>query len=738
MKKIKIITGFFIILIVNSAAFAQKKMNYQDVFDVILKKDNEKAYTLLLAYQKQDPDFTNTYFQLGLIAKQWTKEFNPFTEFNYTKLFMYNTKLYFDLAKFKLKDEKKKNRGLYSNIRLAEEEQKLSFEDIYKFIDEQIEEIKVYEENIIQIITYFNKSSDKYNECVDLFMDINSEYNKIKNIYLTEDEEFLSKLGKLESDFDSTLFYFKQYKKAISKYPIAGYDQTFILNDIITYRLDGLTNSNFLENEFLLWNYKKWVQDVKKTKIVNVSGNRNDILDTESLMRAKINQLSESNFSDDYKPYKLDKKFVYKIEKFDNNSLLVKLFKLNESKINFLTFFKKAINDTTSSDKFSLFQFAQYCYEFGEKKKLSDSLNNDFKISINADQIRKYTNFYLSKYKGLDGLKDYAFRQELFFNGKQDIVFENLKKKLFETRYDFNAGSLKYKNKSIDIKKALVNKQKINSGEYKISDFKIDKNNKLTLSGFYQTTKGSLAGFTGQTTDYKSFKVFKKSKVSDTSDIINTLIEDFQGGWFTIETSMGKSIVNTLIKYSEKGQIVLKKKLPYYKVPRFMKFDDINNSIIIIFYGDETDALKNNDEEQIIYHLNLDDDLKSYSVNIKTKSYVFDIIKMDKRIFLFSNYLSYNDLEGNKIVSSAGKSVQETNILLTVISPDGFIEKHVPIENSKAFFGTKAIKINSNTVNVLGYQSQYLNNNYDILKEKKLQYIIVNSNAEVLYSTWHD
>ena len=738
MKKYKLTAILFIIFIVNSNVVAQKKMNYQDVFDVVLENDNEKAYTLLLAFQKQDPDFTNTYFQLGLIAKQWTKEFNPFTEFNYTKLFIYNTKLYFDLAKFKLKDEKKKNRGLYSNIKLSEEDKKVSFEDIYKFIDEQIEEIKVYEENIIQIITYFNKSSDKYNECVDLFRDINSEYSKIKNIYLTEDEEFLSELEKLVSDFDSTLYYFKQYKKAISKYPIGGYDQSFTFNDIITYRLDGLTNSNFLENEFLLWNYKKWVQDVKKTKKVKVSGNRNDILDTESLMKAKINQLSESNFSDDYKPYKLDEKLIYKIEKFDNNSLLVKLFKLNESKINYLTFFKKAINNTSKSDSYTLFQFSRFCYELGERKKLSDSLNNDFKISINADQIRKYKNFYLSEYKGLDGLKDYAFRQELFFNGKQDIVFENLKKKLFKTRYDFNIGSLKYKNKSIDIKKELVNKQNINFGEYKISDFKIDKNNKLTLTGFYKTTKGNLAGFTGQTSNYKTFSVFKKSVISDTSDVVNTLIEDFQGGWFTIETSIGKSIVNTLIKYSEKGQIVMKKKLPYSKVPRFMKFDDINNSIIIIFYGDETDAMKNNDEEQIIYHLNLDDDLKSYSVNIKTKSYVFDIIKMDKRIFLFSNYLSYNDLEGNKIISSAGNSVKETNILLTVISPDGFVEKQVPIESSKAFFGTKAIKINSNTVNILGYQSQYINNNYDILKEKKLQYIIVNSNAELLYSTWHD
>lgn len=738
MKNITITAILFFIFIFNISSFAQKKLDYKDVYDVVLSKNNEKAYTLLLAYQKQEPDFANTYFQLGLIAKQWAKEFNPFTEFVYTKFFIYNTKLYFNLAKFKLEKEKKKNINYYTNIKIATENKKISVDDITGFIEEQVEEIKIYEENIIKIITYYNKSSDKYNECVDIFMDINREYSKINNIYLTQEKEFLLKTEKLESNFDSTIYYFEQYKNATDKYPIAGYDQKYILKDIITYRLDGLTNSNFLENNFSLWNYKKWVRKVKETKNVNVSENRNDIFSVDSLMKSKINQLSKSNFSDSLKPYKLNEKLIYKIEKFDNNSLLVKLFKLNETKINYLTLVKKTVNDTANSDKFSLFQYAQYCNILRENKTISDSLNKNFRISINAEQIRKYKNFYLSEYNGITGLKDYAYRQELFFQEKQDAVFKNLKKKLFETEYDIKNSTFFYNNKLTDIKKAFVNKQNINANEYYISDFIIDKNNKLTLSGFYKTKKGNLAGFTGQTENMKKFKVFKKSNISDTSDIINTLIEDFKGGYFTIETSIGKSIVNTLIKYSAKGQIIMKKKLPYNKVPRIMKFDDINNSLIIVFNGYKIDVLKTDDDEQIIYRLNLDDDLQSYAINIKAKAYIFDIIKMDTRIFLFSNYLSYIDLTGNEHVSSAGNSMQETNILLTIISGDGFVEKHVTVKKDKAFFGTKAIKLNSNTINVLGYFSPYINKNYDVLTEKELYYLIINSDAEILYSTWHD
>ena len=88
---------------------AQKKISYYDVFELIKAGDDDKAYTLLLNVQKQDPDFANTYFQLGIIAHKWAKEFNPFTEYEFTKQFIYNTKLYFNLAKLKIEGDKKKN-----------------------------------------------------------------------------------------------------------------------------------------------------------------------------------------------------------------------------------------------------------------------------------------------------------------------------------------------------------------------------------------------------------------------------------------------------------------------------------------------------------------------------------------------------------------------------------------------------------------------------------------------------
>ena len=170
-----------------------------------------------------------------------------------------------------------------------------------------------------------------------------------------------------------------------------------------------------------------------------------------------------------------------------------------------------------------------------------------------------------------------------------------------------------------------------------------------------------------------------------------------------------------------------------------MKSDDINNSIIIALNGMSLDQTTgNNDDEQIICHLNLEDELKSYVIRMTAKSYIFDIIKMDKRIFIFSNYIYFVKNDGTKAWSLAGKSGYDTNILLTIISPNGIIEKQVPINYDQAFFGAKAIKLNSNTINVLGFKTQYLNKKYNKLKDKELYYLLIDSEAKEIYSSWHD
>ena len=722
-----------IILLTSSITLSAERLKYDAVYKSVLSGNKDEAYTLLLAYQRQNPGFANTYFQLGIIAKEWAKSYNPYKEFIYTKLFIYNAKLYFNLAKLYMKNEKGKNRSYYKNAPIIPKGKKLQIEDINSYIDSQIEDIEDYEKNVVKIVNFYNKSSDSYNSCVSLFMKINSDYAKIKNIYLSDESKFLSEMQKLESDFDSTLIYFQLYKEALNKFPIQNYNQSYKLKNIITYRLDGLTYSDFLQNNILLWDYKNWVHDVKQVKESIVKNSRAEILNLDSEIKSKINTVLNGEYSDHYPKFKTDEKFIYKIEKFDNNSLLLKLFKLNETKLNFLNFFKKEINDPVFVTKFPVSKRAEYCNNFFGEKAYADSINKVFLSAVKPEQIKKYINFYVSNYGGLKGLKEYSFRQDLFFDAKLKDALLNLKKQMYYLTYQIDTDSLIFKGKLIS--KKIVNPVENIPGPdvYRITGFNETKDNQLWINGYYVSDDNEKNGFVGYSEDKKHIKFIKTSGKNKSYNLVSSAFND---GCWVITTTLGDEIKNTLIRYNNSGKQEFSQELSYHIVPRLMKYDDINNTLLIVFNGKSLNPISD-DSEQIIFHYNPNDQLQTYEVKMQAKATVFDMIRVNNKTLLFSNFVNYNDLKGNIVYSKAGSQNNKTNILVTILSK-GMVKKQIPFFNPNPFFGVKALKINSNTLNILGYKSELITTNYNTLSIKELYYELIDAQGKKIYSAWHD
>jgi len=732
MTKHTLIISLLYLLSVNFT-FAGSRIKYDDVYKSVLSGNKDEAYTLLIAYQKQNPGFANTYFQLGIIAKEWAKSYNPFKEFTYTKMFIYNTKLYFNLAKLYMKNERGKNRSYYKNAPIIPNGKKLQIEDINSYIDSQIEDIEDYEKNIVKIVNFYNKSSDSYNYCVSLFMKINSDYAKIKNIYLSEDPELFSEMHKLESHFDSTLVYFQLYKEALNKFPIQNYNQSYKLNNIITYRLDGLTYSDFLQNAILLWDYKKWVHDVKQVKESIVKNNRTEITNLDSEIKSKIKTVLSGEYSDHYPKFKTDDKFIYKIEKIDNNSLLIKLFKLNETKLNFSNFFKKEINNPVTLTKYSISKRAQYCFDFFKEIAYADSINKVFLTAVKPEQLKKYLNFYMSEYAGFKGLKEYSFRQDLFFDAKLKDALLNLKKQMYYSTFQIDTDSLIYHDKLIS--KKIVNPVENIPGPdvYRITGFNETKDNQLWINGYYVSDDNEKNGFIGYSQDKKHIKFIKTSGKSNSYNLVSSAFNDV---CWVITTTLGDEIKNTLIRYNNSGKIEFSQELSYHIVPRLMKYDDINNTLLIVFNGKSLNPISD-DSEQIIFHYNPNDQLQTYEVKMQAKAIVFDMVRVNNKFLLFSNFLNYNDLNGNPIYSKAGTQNNNTNILVTILSK-GMVKKQIPFFNPNPFFGVKALKINSNTLNILGYKSELIPTNYNTLSIKELYYELINAQGGKIYSAWHD
>ena len=280
---------YFVIafLLLNQLQFAygQKNLKYKDVYKAIMEKEKEEIYSLLLVYQKQDPYFANVYFQLGIISQYWSKDYDALTNLKEVEFFIYNTGLYFGLADSKIETKEiRKNDKYYRNINRLNAFEKLEVEEVKAFINEQIVANAEYKKNVYVVTDLFNASINHYNKCINIFKNINKKNNKIKDIYMTGGPDFIKQLNELESSFDSTIYYLQNYQTAIKNYPIKEYNQKYKLLPIETYRLHGLTGSDFLKDEIPIWDYSTSVKNVRKVLDSDINSIRKEITKADNLL----------------------------------------------------------------------------------------------------------------------------------------------------------------------------------------------------------------------------------------------------------------------------------------------------------------------------------------------------------------------------------------------------------------------------------------------------------------------
>ncbi len=173
------------------------------------------------------------------------------------------------------------------------------------------------------------------------------------------------------------------------------------------------------------------------------------------------------------------------------------------------------------------------------------------------------------------------------------------------------------------------------------------------------------------------------------------------------------------------------------KLPRLMFYDDINNTLTIIFNGNNLNPYDETDDEQIVYIINPDDPLLIYEQRFRARTQVFDIVKLNNRYLVFSNYEYYLDEKGEKLFTGMNEE-NARQVLVSVLSVQGALEKQVPINSKMPVTGIKAVKINSDAINILGYEINKKEKSLSDLKNEVLFWGIINSNLEPVNIGWHD
>ncbi|MBN2892578.1 MAG: hypothetical protein JXL97_11990 [Bacteroidales bacterium] len=730
MTKKTLITA--ILFFIGNITFAQT-IKYDDIIETINNKDYEKAYAQLFEYQQTDPEFPNTYFQLGYISYIWAKNSDPLVEFEQTVYHIRNTKLYYSLCISKLQKEEKdakKNDKLYKTVSELQNVEKLDNIIVLDFINSQLKDIDNFDKNAHKSAELFNKMVKKYNETVDVFLSIIENYAQLKDIYLEQKSSILKSTNELILLFDSTMLFYEQYKISINNYPIKNYNQQISISPIKIYRLQGITRSNFLIDSIKIWDYKTWAKEVQNNLGTDISHFRETIILTNKELVAKEAELSNTNkFSNSYETYEIDQKTLFEIEKFDYNSFLTDLFLYRKSKIDYLVKGKRIFNDTSNYSVSNQNRAIEY-YELAILKQKTDSLLTILNQKFTKETYTKHKDFFDFSYQGFEGINKYIQQENTSLN---ELFLKDIKKFEYSTNRDYfhlHSKPIKTTHKGKDISLIIKNIEPQTGNPNEYYTISVDENilGEKYVTGYFKTATGSSA-FIAKIVN-NQVEWIKNTTAGTNAYEYGTIVKATPEGCVAIiHTTIDEKNQNSVIRLNADGKQVYKKKLQNENYPRFIDYDEINDEITIAFHGTKIDNFDQTDDSLTIQKIDIASDKILWQQNFYFDANLINIIKMDTTFHLIANY-SRIAIGNENFINT------KSNIIIMKFSTNGKYIQSKEIIPNHFMWGTCAYKINSQTINILGYTKKSNTYNNKIKELPTPYYLILDEKSNIIFQNF--
>ena len=578
MKSFQFTTIIIIAILANALQLTGQNLDYEDdIYPLVKNQPKEITYPILFNFQKKERHHCNAYFQLGLIFKEWAMEYDPFTNYDNITYFMNQAQTYFSLCLNKLdKGEARRNGELYQGAEKQEGNWWYKPKDIKEVIEDHLSSLKKYKQNVIVMRNYLSKSEEKYDKCIKIFRDINTRYNKLKDIYLNADEDFFNTAEELKTYFDSTIYYFKEYRKILDEHPVKDYNQEYSLADINTYHLQGITDANFLSNDIVLWDYKTWVENLREVVSTDIQELREKINKANKEMESKLETLKNENLNKPGSSYSLERKLALMINKYDYQSIMLDLFHYKASKINLFSKYHSEKNNpnlTIEPDKYR--SKSLYYSSLSGQKKRTDSLLNQFRNKLSLDEYNKYKSFFNSSHGDIGDVKKYTGKQarensQLIDKAYKNLISSFIKKeqtKIADTTLTYRRKTMNLFHYTKDTSKADFDYRTISIKPHKdcyyLSGYLKHQSEKAFLAKIDTSLDilwlNEFASERGQNSRALQFEISENSIVA--------LVHSYK-----TDNSDEVTSSNSIYKFNHDGNLLGKEKLGYKQIPQYFRY----------------------------------------------------------------------------------------------------------------------------------------------------------------------
>ncbi|MFW5793006.1 MAG: hypothetical protein ACOCWC_01885 [Bacteroidota bacterium] len=749
MKKtrISIKKSFWLLLLVLlccvSRASAQK-IDYDELIENLNSLTNEQAFYRLFKYQSQNPTFANAYIQLGNVCENIFKDLDPLQDIELINYWASNAELYYQLFPAYLESgEVRRNRSYYTNIPVETSGKRLDNEDVLAYTKEQIEYCKNYKDTVLLIYSTFEKSKDHYNKCVRIFNEINQNYDNLNEVLLQTDDEFITTLDDLQFNFSACINEFKTYRSVLNKFSEKYENQEYILKKIETFRLDGLTNSNFLLDTFYLWDYDDWTKsflDVYKDEIV---GLRNEISSINKLFKNNTNLINQLDYIDhEMKLDVFDDLFLFRLGKYDNNSLIRELFTYLESRQKYLLLSKNILNNPADSTAELMNKKLRYYYRLAGDLNHAKTNLSDFNKAITPKKVIRFKEFFNTNYNGEEGLKKYYTEQIYFLRKNFSANLKNLKSYLeneqtLRQKYDYANYN---NNQSIPLFAVDKSHENFNSLKYITRKIIYEEGKPTYIAGYIKNNDKQTSAYAAKISDNIDIEWITEfnNKTEDTNKTQNSeIITSYSNGLWAIISEKGlisevdslgieqerELLTNILVHLDNAGEEISRINIGEDNKPFYLKYDEINQ-LSIFGLGKQDryipDAFTSISLSQIDSTNNI-----NWNIDIKLKGQLVDIVRAENKHIAFFNFQHY-DINGNSQITK--QMGDNWSFVMLEISNDGEITKLTPIITEESIFISKVFSISSDEISLIGHSG------YPDDIGEDLHFLIVSSDSEIIFS----
>ncbi|MFP4556321.1 MAG: hypothetical protein ACLFNU_05570 [Bacteroidales bacterium] len=730
VKKLCIVLACFLIIITPQTLQSQD-IKYDDIIEDMHNMNPNQRYSRFFQYQNQDPHFANTYIQLGDACEKIFRNLDPLREYEQVEFWAKNAILYYGLFPVYIKSrEVRKERDYYNNFDIKTENRRFDDEDVIRYTKQRIEYCNNYRDSVKLIYLALEKSKDHYNNCVRIFNEINQKYDNLNESLLQTNDEFLEIVDELNAEYNATMEQFDQYKKLIEQFPLGNYNQEFELAPILTFRLDGLTNSNFLDNKFTIWNYGQWVKDFKETYNTDITSIRKEINSIQRVFNNNKRRLSLiPSVSEEEEFESFDNLFLYRLGKYDSNSLVRELFIYLNARQNYLVARKLPVALPSDSSSELMNRKLRYYHSLVGQKMQSEIKLTEFKNAISPERIIRFTDFFQQQYQGHNGLIKFHDDQQQYLSQTLEESFGNLKTYFHnEEAYRELLGSASG-SRGAQVPLSPVDSVMLSAGNitYVTQNTTYVQGEPLYASGYINRRGSKPLAFIAkikQTDDENTIGWIREVGAKGRQALPNgdqaKIHHGYADGCATVVSGQNNNhFENILVQLDETGKEVFSKKLENPGQPIFLSYDDITKQFMLAFKETppdtaehapaitfyQADSLGNTTWEMV------------YSINGE----IVDIVKSGESYLAVVNY---KENKGNDDNSDSEKwSAQIINL-----SNDGKIRDTYSFPSTNSYHINRVFIVSREELNLIGYEGE------PDSKDDNLKYILTSPNGNVTFS----